>query len=454
MHRVSPRCRMAATVALIWLLTSCGVPGRVQAQSNRASVQVPGSNAFGSPPAKPSLVSSLSSGVKRGWDGLTGALTPETPATPAPDPTSLSSPGQPSPRLHVEVARLNEHAGRLDEADRHYREALRLDRNDLSAMLNYARLKDRQGKADEALDLYRRAVAAHPREAPAYNYLGLHYDRRKMPDEAAAAFTEAVQLKPDESLYRNNLAHVLVQLGQLPAAFEHLHAVHGEPVAYYNLGYLLHQRGQRKAAVQHLAAALRRNPNLTPARQLLAELSHDAMVPSAVHGTGAHVASTPRPAAGVHQPTERGPVNEPLGPAQYRHRQPDTPHGYLQAPHPSAHRAPPGASQRPAAHGNARISDAPRPPVVDRPPRLGPARPHVAPEPSPTMPRQPGPRNAFPQEPSYIEPPGRSDVPLPRRSSTSLQQPQGIVRNEVRLNAPHIQLTGATLAITEANESK
>lgn len=446
---------MAASVALIWLLMSYGVPGRVQAQSNRASVQIPASNTFTSQPAKPSLVSSLSSGVKRGWDGVTGALTPETPVTPAPDPTSLTSPGRPSPRLHVEVARLNEHAGRLDEAERHYLEALRLDRNDLSAMLNYARLKDRQGKAAEALDLYRRAVEAHPREAPAYNYLGLHYDRRKMPDAAAAAFTQAVQLKPDEPLYRNNLAHVLVQLGQLSAAFEHLHGVHGESVAYYNLGYLLHQRGQREAAVQHLAAALRRNPNLTPARQLLAELAPDAVVPSAVHRTGSHVSSTPRPAAGFHQPAERRPVNESLGPAQYGHRRPDAPgapHGYLQSPHPSPHGAPPGASQQPVAQGHTRTSDAPRPPVEDRPPQLGPARPHVPPEPPPTMPRQPGPRDAFPQEPSYIEPPGRSGVPLPRQSSTSLQQPQGIVHDEVRLNAPHIQLTGATLAITQADE--
>ncbi|MDZ7618250.1 MAG: tetratricopeptide repeat protein, partial [Patescibacteria group bacterium] len=279
MHRALPRCRLAATFTLALMLA---VPGAIlwDPAQNRASAQSTASNPYGAQSAKPSLAESFSSGVKRGWNGLTNTLSLESTPKPAPDPTSLGSHGRPSPRLHVEMARLNEHSGRLDAAEQHYQEALRMDPNDLSAMLNYARLKDRQGEPAAAFDLYRRAVDTHPREASVYNYLGLHYDRRGMPTEAAATFAQAVQLKPTEPLYRNNVAHVLVQLGKLSDAFEHLHAVHGEAVAYYNLGYLLHRRGQREAAVQHLAAALRRDPSLNPARQLLAELSPAASPPA------------------------------------------------------------------------------------------------------------------------------------------------------------------------------
>ncbi len=365
--------------------------------------------------------------MKRGWDGLTRPFTDESPARPAPDPTSLQSPGRPSPRLHVEVARLNEHAGRLDEAERHYQAALSMDRNDLSAMLNYARLKDRQGEQAAAFELYRRAVQAHPREASVYNYLGLHYDRRGMPSEAAATFTQAVQLKPDEPLYRNNLAHVLVQLGQLPAAYEHLHAVHGEAVAYYNLGYLLHQRGQRDAAVQHITAALRRNPNLAPARQLLGELAPnmrpDAGVP--------HVATAPpagnRPPQGLPGgPPHRQPA--PIGGASSYQAPPQTP--------PSMPRVvPPGAYAPPPA----------RPPDAGWPPRLSPAGQPAAAPPATVPTREPVLREAFPQGPSYVEPPVReSGPPLRHRSSSSLQQPEGIAADAVRLNAPFIQLIGAT----------
>ncbi len=402
MHRVSPRCRMAAIIALGLVLAGPATSSWAPAQSNRASVQSSASNPFGVQPAKPSLVESFSSGVKRGWNGLTNTLTLETPTTPAPDPTSLGSQGRPSPRLHVEVAKLNEHAGRLDEAEQHYQEALRLAPNDLSAILNYARLKDRQGQAGAAFELYRRAVDTHPREASVYNYLGLHYDRRGMPNEAAATFAQAVQLNPAEPLYRNNLAHVLVQLGKLSDAYEHLHAVHGEAVAYYNLGYLLHRRGQREAAVQHLAAALRRDPNLSPARQLLAELSPAVAPPTTAGRPVPRVAAAPPQRAGRMQVPAGAPMQGQSPPDGYRPTETIPSPGYRHA--------------------------SPELPVL-----------------------RPSERNVFPQGPSYVEPPTRDTTPLPRRSSVELKQPEGIVCDTAELNAPFIRLTGATVINTRVN---
>ena len=363
MHWSLARRRMAAWVVF-------GLAGVMSGTPSGASAQVSASNPFAVQPAKPSWTESVTSGVRRGWDGLTRPLSAEPPAKPAPDPTSLSSPARPSPKLHVEVARLHEHSGRLDEAERHYQAALAMDRHHLGAMLGYARLYDRRGNPSEAFEVYRRAVHVHSEEPSVYNHLGLHYDRRGMPKEAAAALAEAVRLKPDEPLYRNNLAHVLVQLDDLPAAYEHLHAVHGEAVAYYNLGYLLHQRGRRDAAIQHLAAALRRNPSLGPARQLMSQLQ--------ASGPPHHLEAA-RPG--------RPPAAHPPGPN---------------------HGAPP------------------RGPVPSQAPAQRPA--HAVPPP----------------------PPGRA--PIPHRSSTGLQQPPGIARDEVRLNAPHIQLTGAALPVAVDEE--
>ena len=376
-HRVLPRCRMAATIVLGLILAGPGASNWAPAQSNRASVQLPASNPFGVQPAKPSLLDSFNSGVKRGWDGLTGVFTPDARPPAPPDPTSLRSGAKPSPRLHVEVARLSEHAGRLDEAEQHYQEALRLAPDDMSAMLNYARLKDRQGKAGEAFELYRRAAETHPQEPSVFNYLGLHYDRRGMPNEAAETFAQAVRLKPAEPLYRNNLAHVLVQLGKLSEAYQHLHAVHGEAVAYYNLGYLLHRRGQRDAAVQHLAAAVRRDPNLTPARQLLAELAPAMAVPGR---PVPHTASLP--------PVLQGPPSVAPG------GQPP------QSGYPSTGTAPPSV-----------------------PPR--------APSRLPVM--RPLHQESLPQGPGYVEPPRQESLPLPRRSSTTLKQPEGIAENQAEM---------------------
>ncbi len=358
MHCSLARRRLAA-----WLVL--GLAGVIFGAPPEAPAQVSASNPFAVQPAKPSWTESITSGVRRGWAGLTKPFSAKPAAKPGPDPTSLSNPARPSPRLHVEVARLHENSGRFDEAERHYQAALAMDRHHLGAMLGYARLHDRRGKSSEAFELYRRAVQVHSEEPAVYNHLGLHYDRRRMPKEAAATFAKAVRLRPDEPLYRNNLAHVLVQLDELPAAYEHLHTVHGEAVAYYNLGYLLHQRGRRDAAVQHLAAALRRNPNLGPARQLMSQLR---------------------------------------------------------------------------ASGSAHHLEA------SRPPRSPAARPSA---PAAGVPaRRPVPSQALPQRPARAAPPpppGRA--PIPHRSSTGLQQPEGIARDEVRLNAPHIQLTGAALPV-------
>lgn len=244
------------------------------AQTNRTKVRIPAGaplKTLGATPQEPSFTDTITSTLKKGLDGLTAPLR-STPGPPnsVHDPTSLQSGAKPSVRLHVEVGRLAEQTGKFDEAERHYRRALELNPDDLHALLSYARLNDRRHKLDEAFRLYQRAARAHPKAAPTFNYLGLHYDRRGMSRQAAAALTRAVQLNPTEQLYRNNLAHVLVELDRLPEAFRHLKAVHGEAIAYYNLGYLLNKLGRRRPAAKHLQLALQKDPTLDQAGSLLA----------------------------------------------------------------------------------------------------------------------------------------------------------------------------------------
>jgi len=97
--------------------------------------------------------------------------------------------------------------------------------------------------------------------------MGLCCARMGKLDDAAAALGRAVQLDPKNTLYRNNLATVLVDQGRLREAFTQLRQVHGDAAAYYNVGYLLNKKGHSQAALQHFSQALRADPSLEPAQR-------------------------------------------------------------------------------------------------------------------------------------------------------------------------------------------
>lgn len=231
-----------------------------------------GSAAQAAPNSISSFGQSIANGFQSGIKKLSDAVTPDTPVKQANDPVSLNTKAKPSPELYVSLGLMAEQKNNYAEAERQYRAALKAQPKHLGALLAYARLKDRQNQLDEAIHLYKQAIAAHPNEAIVYNDLGLCYARHKRPREALPELERAVQLKPKEMLYRNNLATLLVELGDVDRAFQHLVAAHGEAVAYYNLGYLMQKKGQPKPAAVLFAKALEKDPSLVDARIWLDKL--------------------------------------------------------------------------------------------------------------------------------------------------------------------------------------
>ena len=213
-----------------------------------------------------------SSGLKGSWDKVTHALTPEPSVTPAPDPTMLQTPAKPGPELFVAMGRVAEQRGNGEEAERLYQKALSLNAKDLGGLMALARLRDRQNRTDEAVAYYQQAARAHAKEAGVYNDLGLCYAKRRFYHDSITSLQKAVQLQPQKPLYRNNLAAVLVETGDVDGAYAQLAAVHEEAVAYYNLGYLMYRKGQPKAAAVLFNKALERKPSMAEARIFLERL--------------------------------------------------------------------------------------------------------------------------------------------------------------------------------------
>lgn len=223
-----------------------------------------------------SWTDSITSPFKQSFEKLGRALDPKPAARsygPEDDAISLKTKAKLGPELYVAVARLYEQGGKMAEAEKQYQLALKLDPNDLTALLGYAHLSEWLGRPDEAIQLYERAAKAHPREAAVYNNLGMCHARQpKRLDEAVEALGRAVQLEPRNPLYRNNIATVLVDQDKLRDAYGHLRAVHDPAAAYYNMGYILNKKGQTQAAVQHFNLALKTDPAMDTARRWIDHL--------------------------------------------------------------------------------------------------------------------------------------------------------------------------------------
>ena len=200
------------------------------------------------------------------WNKATIAAHLSSNTPPTDDATNLLRKTTSPWASFLSAAEIEERAGRIDQADEAYRQAIHLDSNRLDTLLAYARFKNRQNCCGEALRIYGQLVKDHPREASVFNDLGMHHLRRREIGEAAVAFGRAIELRADKPLYRNNMAQALVLSGQLDGAMVHLRAVYTEAEACYKLGFLLQSCGQTESAAVYFRRAFEANPQMAEAR--------------------------------------------------------------------------------------------------------------------------------------------------------------------------------------------
>ena len=97
---------------------------------------------------------------------------------------------------HNNLGGVLEKQGRLNEAFRHYSEALRLHPNLSAAHNNIANILIARGKSDEAIHHYSEALRLKPNFALAHNNLGLALFRKGRLEEARVHFSKALQIRP------------------------------------------------------------------------------------------------------------------------------------------------------------------------------------------------------------------------------------------------------------------
>ncbi len=216
---------------------------------------------------------SVGQAFKSAGDKVATALEIEPKVIPADDPAKLSTrPEQLTPALYVQAAQLSESRGSTAQAQQQYEKALELDPYNVTTLVAVARFHDRQGNADEALRRYQLARNLAPNNTTVLNDLGLFHVRRGDTAAALDALQQAVRLDPRNVRYRNNLAAVLIESQRVSEAVDVLRIVHPEATALFNVACLLSMKQETQQAAGLLEQALRIDPSLVAARDMLRQL--------------------------------------------------------------------------------------------------------------------------------------------------------------------------------------
>ena len=171
--------------------------------------------------------------------------------------------GDPSPQLLISLAKMAEKSGNIEQARKQYQQAVVAAPNHVFALRSAAHFEDRQEQFGAAEHLYRRAMAASGGDPGVMNDLALCVARQQRFAESQALLEQAIAKNGQKTLYRNNLATVLVENGGHDAALQQLLAVHPPAVAHFNVGRLLERKGQVETANAYFVRASQLDPSLT-----------------------------------------------------------------------------------------------------------------------------------------------------------------------------------------------
>jgi Flp pilus assembly protein TadD len=155
--------------------------------------------------------------------------------------------------------------GRVDEAIRHFHEALRIKPDHAEAHYNLANALVRKGETDDAIGHYQLALQLKPDDAKSHYNLGVAFLQKGNVDGAITQFEATLRLKPDDTIVRNNLANAFFQKGDVDRAISEFQKVlqlkPGDAKTHYNLGMAWLQKGDAAAAIARLRKALQLQPD-------------------------------------------------------------------------------------------------------------------------------------------------------------------------------------------------
>ncbi len=176
-------------------------------------------------------------------------------------------------KVHINLAMTLIGKSKFDEAKTHYERALQLEPNSGEVRAGYAYLLERLGQPDEARAEYERALSVGPKSARLLYTYGAFLDKRGDLDGAIAQYQRAVELEPKFVDAHAELATALLTKGDVKQAEAHyLAAMQINPNRadiHSNFGSLLLKEGRTSQAIMEYEEALRIDPTLKEVGEIL-----------------------------------------------------------------------------------------------------------------------------------------------------------------------------------------
>jgi tetratricopeptide (TPR) repeat protein len=170
-------------------------------------------------------------------------------------------------------------SGKLDSAERLYREVLSQEKDSADALHLLGVLQHQKGAHGQAVDLISKAIALRPSVPAFHANLAEAYRALGQLNRAVGCCRMAIRLWQDYPEAHCNLGMALMGLGQLDQAAEAFHKAlrlrPGFAAAHNSLGTLLRDRGQFEDALQHFRLAVEADPNFAIARSNLGQVLLD-----------------------------------------------------------------------------------------------------------------------------------------------------------------------------------
>jgi Flp pilus assembly protein TadD len=168
-------------------------------------------------------------------------------------------------------------AGKMQEAEREFREAIRMDPGYGRARTNLGLSLLAQGKFREAEGELREALRLDPYNVSARSNFAVVLYAIGKKKEAASEIREVLRLEPRHARARGNLGTILYELGETEEAEQQLQAAlrldPHNPKTRRALGGALLKQGKLEEAERHLLEALRARPGDTGAIHDLARIA-------------------------------------------------------------------------------------------------------------------------------------------------------------------------------------
>jgi len=163
------------------------------------------------------------------------------------------------------LANIYADTGRTKEAEKEYKEALRIDPDNAEARNNFGTLLYRLKRFKEAKKEYKEAIQTNPDLAEAHSNLGrLFYESERF-EKAEKEYRKAIRIQPDYAGIHNNLGILLIDLERYEEAEnEFREAIRIQPndaQAHNNLGVVLINLERHEEAENEFREAIRINPD-------------------------------------------------------------------------------------------------------------------------------------------------------------------------------------------------